>query len=513
MRSQFREAAVSNREAPEGHKWFTLVTPELDTFRTRLNPAGAKFHSEARPWLDAHNQSSCRNQIGKIVDHGLFNENGTQVFQVLVWFDLKDPNAAEIYRKHNTLASDGKPLLAGCSVGFDPLKKHIEIPPDALPCMICDKGILGGKLCIKCRGTGYNGAELIYDEYNILEGSSCPAPSNPTALMRSAAEAVEDTLDAAEAKRNLPVKGTQQVPQHHLQADKPIPALKGNPMKPEHRSAHRAMVGNALFSAEDHMRAAADMGEEFPEHRDFHEKEAMAGMKRAATMCRMIHDSMKAGHEDAPEDAALTANMVRSAPKGVSEELAKEWAACQRAALPFADMTYQQAAEKIGVKGPRDLLVQHRTNEQIIKLYNSHKAQERRAAQDAEQRACAELIETLRRSPAGLEPGLEAEMLGLDPADPKRETRSGKPWTSEELRRMVVRLEAAQPVITRPSEVRSAEQTTEGATPIVPAAQPARPANNLKPDVDPAVAAFLEESARRTGADATKMRSAAQRLG
>ena len=281
-------------------------------------------------------------------------------------------------------------------------------------------------------------------------------------------------------------------------------------MKPEHRADHRQMVGDSLYSAENHMRMAANMGEEFPEHREFHETEARCAMTRAAKMCRMIHDSMKAGHEDAPEDAALTANMVRSAPKGTSEELAKEWAACQRASLPFADQTFAAAAAQIGAKNPRDLVVQHRTDQQIIKLYNAGEAQKRKAALDAEKAICAELIETLRRSPAGLEPGLECEMLGLDPSDPKRETRAGKPWTSEELRRMVVRLEQAAPVITRPSEIRSAEQ--QGADPVVPADRPARPANNPDAKVDPAVAAFLSESARRTGADETKMRSAAQRM-
>ena len=512
MRSQFREAAVSKKEAPEGHIWFDLVTPDLDTFKTRLRPEGGRFRSEARPWLDAHNQSSCRNQIGKMVDSALgTNENGP-VFQVLVWFDLADPNAAEIYRKHNTLASDGKPLLAGCSVGFDPISKHIEIPHGAMPCALCDSGMHGDKVCIKCRGTGYEGAELIYDEWAILEGSSCSVPSNPTALMRSAADAFSDTLEAAEAKRQLPVKGSPQTPHHPKTETAEVSVKKGTPMKPEHRSAHRQMVGNALFNAEDHMRAAADMGEEFPEGKEFHEKEAAGAMKRAATMCRMIHDSMKAGHEDAPEDAAMTANMVRSAPKGVSEELAKEWASCQRAALPFADTTFAAAAAQIGAKSPRDLVVQHRTNEQIIKLYNTGKAQERKAALDAEQRVCGELIDTLRRSPAGLEPGLEAEMLGLDPADPSGKTRMGKPWTSEELRRMVVRLEGVAPVVTRPSEIRSAETTTEGAAPVVPAQPPQRPSQQAA-GVDPAVAAFLADSARRTGADATVMQRAAQRMG
>lgn len=432
------------------------------------------------------------------------NEKGP-VFQVLVWFDLADPTAAEIYRKHNTLASDGKPLLAGCSVGFNPIKKHIEIPPGACTCSACTDGLIGGKPCIKCRGTGYEGAELVYDEWTLLEGSSCAVPSNPTALMRSAAEVVSDTLEAAEAQRQLPVKGMPQQPLYHLEAKD-----KGNPMKPEHRSAHRAMVGDCLRAAEDHMGIAGAMGEEFPEHKEFHEKEAASAMKRAGTMCRMIHDSMKAGHEDAPEDAALTANMVRSAPKGVSEELAKEWAICQRAALPFADTTFAQAAEQIGAKNPRDLIVQHRTNQQIIRLYNTAQAQKRKAELDAEQRVCAELIETLRRSPAGLEPGLECEMLGLDPTDPKRETRAGKPWTSEELRRMVVRLEGVEPVITRPTEVRSAE--TAGATPVIPADKPARPTETQTPGVDPAIAAFLQDSARRTGGNESLMRNAAQRM-
>lgn len=285
-------------------------------------------------------------------------------------------------------------------------------------------------------------------------------------------------------------------------------------MKPEHRAHHRAMVGDALYSAEDHMRAAADLGADFPEHRTFHEGECRAAMKRAIHMTRMIHDSMKAGHEDAPADAAMTANMVRQAPTGTGDELAKEWAACQRQALPFADLTFADAAIKIGAKSPSDLLVTHRTNEQIIKLYHSGKAQERKAAIDAEQKLCGELIESLKRSPAGLEPGLECEMLGLDPRDPKRETRMGQPWTSEMLRRMVVQLEGERPVVTRPSEVRSAEGATQtqGAAPVVPAAQPARPAGNPGSKVDPAVSAFIAENARRTGGNEETMRKAAERL-
>lgn len=496
MRYSYRQQAIADKEAPAGHKWFDLVTSKLDSFKTRLLPSGGRFHSEARPWLDSHNQSSCRHQIGKMVEHTLgVDSKGDDVFQVLVWFDLADPNAAEIYRKHNTLASDGKPLLAGCSVGFLPIRKHIEVPPGSPPCPQCKPG-QANQVCRECRGIGYLNAELVYDEWTIMEGSSCPAPSNPTALMRSATDAAFDTFEAVEAKKA--------VPSHHLHK-------KGSTMKPEHRAAHRNLIGNSLYCAEDHMRAAADMGDEFPEHRSFHELEARSAMNRACAMTRMVMDSMKAGHEDAPEDAALVGNMVRSAPKNTSEELAKEWDFCQRAALPYADVTFAQAAHQIGAKSPRDLIVQARTNEQIIKLYNTGKAQERKAAQNAEAALCGQLIETLRRSAAGLEPGLECEMLGLDPSDPKRETRSGKPWTSEELRRMVVRLESEAPVVVRPTEVRSVE--VEGATPVIPAAKPERPTAAGAPAVDPAVAAFLADSARRTGSNATTMLSVAQKLG
>lgn len=77
---------------------------------------------------------------------------------------------------------------------------------------------------------------------------------------------------------------------------------------------------------------------------------------------------------------------------------------------------------------------------------------------------------------------------------------------------MVVRLEGVAPVVTRPSEIRSAETTAEGAAPVVPAQQPQRPSQQAA-GVDPAVAAFLADSARRTGADATVMQRAAQRMG
>ncbi len=103
-------------------------------------------------------------------------------------------------------------------------------------------------------------------------------------------------------------------------------------------------------------------------------------------------------------------------------------------------------------------------------------------------------------------------MLGLDPADPKRETRKGQPWTSEMLRRMVVQLEGHQAVVTRPAEIRSAETQTQGATPITPAAPPPRPANNPDPKLDPSVAAFLAENARRTGGNEETMRKAALRV-
>lgn len=154
----------AERAAPaEGQLWWRLVTPVVDGHKTILRPEGARFsRAEAGnfPWLWMHQSSGggwfggdipqpCA-VLGKVVDRAQTSE----YLDVLVEYDLGDEFAAEVYQK--TLRG----FLPACSVGFDPIEEHHE---------------------------EVDGEEvLVFDAYEVIEGSQVVVGSNPEALKRDA---------------------------------------------------------------------------------------------------------------------------------------------------------------------------------------------------------------------------------------------------------------------------------------------------------------------------------------
>lgn len=513
------------QEAP-GCLLFDLITPELDTYNTRLDPMGAVFHSEARPWQDCHDTESCAKTIGEMIE---VVEQSPERLRVKVRFDMAKPEAAEVYRQH----VEG--FVKGCSVGFDPIEWHIE--EGQVVCAQCVAGELsGGRACPTCLGTGFADSFVCYDRYYVLEGSSCSVPSNPRALL---VRTIEDAfqakyakfsgesnydavvhhmswdieeqeafdamfpdaqqmgvaeLDAAVQKFAESTKRSRRWAREHFATQLLHQRAKKNPkteerapaadaravplpsptatqitpfgtnygvrttMKPEHRAAHRYMMGDHMRLAEDHL--GMHGATEHPEHRKFHREAAIGCMQRAHGMMRMIADSMAEGHEDAPQDAALIGGMMRKV-EGVDADLATQWDACQRACLPYAGRTFGDVARSAGAKDPDELAQVMATQKTIAAKYTAEVRKQAAAARATEESERLRLVAQLAASEAGLEPGLEAEIMGCDPVGyvrgAKENVRRGAPWTLDMIRRHQTAVEGAVAQVTRTAPLHDAK--------------------------------------------------------
>lgn len=582
MRRQFFTAHALSDGLAEGQLVFDLVTGDKDTFKTVLRPEGAKFRP-AKPWLDAHDDKSCKKVIGRMSDEPL--EQSADRLRVLVNFDLECPEAAEVYRKHKA------GFLEGCSVGFDPISYHIE---------------------------DVDGEEtLVYDEYWVLEGSSCAVPSNPMALMQRSADQTEsarlkldDALRAAKASmvtqtlifskerfktadaakewakdhgfkapavdetensfrlrqrepgefvegslRTISLTDGVQAVQGHLKSSRSAASPLGQPntpevsapiapeasasaapvsstraieavepastfavrepagihhpqtetqgkklpMKPEHRSLHRYMIGSSLGRAADHMEA---MGA-FPaghEHRAYHRACAERAMDDASHMTRMVMEGIEEGHDDAAADAEMIGSMIRACNVEGDEALAKRWETCQRSALAYASTTWREAGKQIGVSSPDDLVTQIRAHEAVAAQHKKLLAQHRSVEQANVSAERAELVKGLVGK--GLvSPALEAEMLGLDPADPKRERRSKLgPWSPERIRRFAMQVEGALPeIVTRAAPVVTTEGKVAPQSDFVPGVPDVKLIPQVRSASDEALAAAIAGSAKCLG--------------
>ena len=527
LRRAYSPTQTPKPEDAQGFLVFDLVTPELDTYNTRLDPMGAVFHSEARPWQDCHDTESCAKTIGEVTE---VVEQSPERLRVRVRFDMAKPEAAEVYRQH----VEG--FVKGCSVGFDPIEWHTEEGQEV--CTACDAGVLsGGKSCPSCLGTGYRDSYVMYDKYYVLEGSSCSVPSNPRALLvrtiedafqRTAkkppmtiqtlifekadgwtkasavkwakdhdyATEVDETSSSFRLRQRdpggfaegslktveLPNSGGIKAVMGHLKAAErgatayaravPLPspvATEITPfgtnygvraaMKPEHRAHHRYMMGDHMRLAEDHLGMHSAM--EHPEHRKFHREAAMGCMRAASTCMRMIADSMAEGHEDAPQDAALVGSMMRKAPEGADADLATQWDACQRACLPYAGRTFGDVARSAGAKDPDELAQVMATQKTIAAKYTAEVRKQAAAARATEESERLRLVQQLAASEAGLEPGLEAEIMGCDPVGyvrgAKENIRKGTPWTLDMIRRHQTEVEGVVAQVTRTAPLHDAK--------------------------------------------------------
>lgn len=230
-------------------------------------------------------------------------------------------------------------------------------------------------------------------------------------------------------------------------------------MKPEHRAHHRYMMGDHMRLAEDHLGMHSAM--EHPEHRKFHREAAMGCMRAASTCMRMIADSMAEGHEDAPQDAALVGSMMRKAPEGADADLATQWDACQRACLPYAGRTFGDVARSAGAKDPDELAQVMATQKTIAAKYTAEVRKQAAAARATEESERLRLVQQLAASEAGLEPGLEAEIMGCDPVGyvrgAKENIRKGTPWTLDMIRRHQTEVEGVVAQVTRTAPLHDAK--------------------------------------------------------
>lgn len=506
-----------------GHLLFDLITPELDTYNTRLDPMGAVFHSEARPWQDCHDTESCSKTIGEMIE---VVEQSAERLRVKVRFDMGKPEAAEVYRQH----VEG--FVKGCSVGFDPIEWHVE--EGQVVCKACDAGMFsGGKACPTCLGTGFADSFVCYDRYYVLEGSSCSVPSNPRALLVRTIEDAFQTkyakfsgesnydavvnhmswdleeqeafdamfpeaqqmgvadLDTAVQKFAEKTKRSRRWAREHFaqqlahqrakgKAERasiadaravPLPSpvateitpfgtnygVRTN-MKPEHRAAHRYMMGDHMRLAEDHL--AAHGATEHPEHRKFHRDAAVGCMQRASGLMRMVADSMAEGHEDAPQDAALIGGMMRKV-EGIDADLATQWEACQRSCLPFVGRTFGDVARSAGAKDPDELARVMATQRTVAAKYTAEVRKQAAQARATEESERLRLVQQLAASEAGLEPGLEAEIMGCDPVSyvrgAKENVRRTAPWTLDMIRRHQTEVEGAVAQVTRTAPLHDAK--------------------------------------------------------
>lgn len=441
-------------EDTPGHLLFDLITPELDTYNTRLDPMGAVFHSEARPWQDCHDTESCSKTIGEMIE---VVEQSAERLRVKVRFDMAKPEAAEVYRQH----VEG--FVKGCSVGFDPIEWHTE--EGQVVCAACNAGVLsGGKACPTCLGTGYADSFVCYDRYFVMEGSSCSVPSNPRALL---VRTIEDAFQRAKVPiERAATSDARAVPLPSPVATQITPFGVRTTMKPEHRASHRYMMGDHMRLAEDHL--AAHGATEHPEHRKFHRDAAVGCMQRASGLMRMVADSMAEGHEDAPQDAAMIGGMMRKAPEGTDAELIAQWNACQRTCLPFVGRTFGDVARSAGAKDPDELARTMATQKTIANKYTVEVRKQAAQARATEESERLRLVTALAASEAGLEPGLEAEIMGCDPVGYVRgaaaNVRKGLPWTLDMIRRHQTEVEGAVAQVTRTAPLHDVKT---GATVVV----------------------------------------------
>lgn len=434
-----------------GHLLFDLITPELDTYNTRLNPMGAVFHSDARPWQDCHDTESCSKTIGEMIE---VVEQSPERLRVKVRFDMSKPEAAEVYRQH----VEG--FVKGCSVSFDPIEWHTE--EGQVTCTACNAGVLsGGKACPTCLGTGYADSFVCYDHYYVLEGSSCSVPSNPRALL---VRTIEDAFQKGKQKpkRTAAVDARAvPLPSPTVTQITPFGTNYGarTIMKSEHRAAHRYMMGDHMRLAEDHL--AAHGATEHPEHKKFHREAAMHSMQRAGGLMRMVADSMAEGHEDAPQDAAMIGGMMRKAPEGTDADLATQWDACQRTCLPFVGRTFGDVARSAGAKDPDELARTMATQKTIANKYTVEVRKQAAQVRATEESERLRLVTALAASEAGLEPGLEAQIMGCDPVGYTRgaaaNVRKGLPWTLDMIRRHQTEVEGAVAQVTRTASLHDAK--------------------------------------------------------
>jgi len=178
----------------------------------------------------------------------------------------------------------------------------------------------------------------------------------------------------------------------------------------------------------------------------------------------------------------------------------------------YATRSYRDVGESIA-KSPAELRTKWLATQQIEAMHRKALVEKRNAAAELEAQQRATIIEELKNGP-GLEPGIECEILGLDPTDPKRQTRSADgPMSLADLTALRNSLMGAAQVLTRTAALTPAATATETDEALKQPAPPARPdASGKVEGVDPKVMEALRAGARSAGLNLDNALAAARRM-
>ena len=189
MSRQLRSVAANsppNREAPENHHWFRLVTPTKDSHGTVILPgSGNTEHFDKNPvflWMHSHGPKKQSPQtpppdvvIGRVVEIA----QDEHALDILVLFDVEDAMGAQCYRKVK------RGFIRAVSVGFDG-------DPVVRTATAAEAAIWG---CAE-------GDQVpVFESWELLEASLVILPSNRDALGLTPLQAMMRALEEEEEEK------------------------------------------------------------------------------------------------------------------------------------------------------------------------------------------------------------------------------------------------------------------------------------------------------------------------
>ena len=291
--AELRLSATADREAPEGHRWYRLVTPRIDDHGTVILPEGGDLERHrANPlWLWMHSSGPRRTApqvptpqavIGRVERY----DQTPEALDVLVRFDVEDPVGQLVYRK----TRDG--FLRACSVGFDPAPDQPVMRQPETEEQAAAWGVpMGAKV-------------PVFERWSLREGSSVILGSNEEALALLRALPDRDRPEPAVRATTFP----ETFPAEERKTMKTT-------MKPEHRWICRGIIGAHMNTAEGHLRAMEHAGDG---HMQIHKDAATREMEGAEAMARMMRE---AGDSDDDMMRKARRHQARSAPATAPDDL------------------------------------------------------------------------------------------------------------------------------------------------------------------------------------------------
>jgi len=350
MALQLRNFPVSSppeREAPENHHWFRLVTPAKDSHGTVILPQKGQTRDFSNNpvflWMHSHGPKKISPitpppdvVIGKVVEIA----QDDRALDILVHFDVEDTMGAQCYGKVK------RGFIRAVSVGFDGepvLREVTELEASLWPgCRV------GEKL-------------PVFEDWTLVEASLVIIPSNREALGMSPVQAMMRALEEDNHEFCTDCSTHEQVGQGEPPTDTPpeaaanireaavpVPVATVETFPPpaiqsrtehENRSQtkmaakhlrvggavyfHRMMIGHHLEGAMHHMRLMHSVheqdGMEHPHH-GMHREMAHANMASAERLASCLREAMQEPdgdqhlREDGEEMRAAKRTIARAFP-------------------------------------------------------------------------------------------------------------------------------------------------------------------------------------------------------